>query len=102
MWTLPNGRCYEDVGYEEVNVTNRTIHDECQYLLRCILSKGAEQNCSCTDNSCIDRLNTTCPYYDIQFPKAGILAPYILSVYYRTRNASSVAPDFFWINGTIK
>ncbi|CAF1672573.1 unnamed protein product [Rotaria magnacalcarata] len=102
MWTLPNGRCYEDTGYEEVNVTNRTIHDDCQYLLRCILSKGAEKHCSCTNNSCIDRLNTTCPSYNIQFPKAGILAPYILSFYYRTRNASSVGPDLFWINGTIK
>ncbi|CAF3689751.1 unnamed protein product [Rotaria sp. Silwood1] len=103
VWTLSNGRCYEGEKYEELNVTNRTILEQCQYLLKCVLSGGQEKNCPGDDNSSsVHYLNTGCHLDYIQYPKAGIMAPYVLFFYNRTRNSSSSRPDFMLINGTIK
>jgi hypothetical protein len=102
MWTLPNGRCYDDVKYKESNVNNRTINEECQYLLQCALSREIENHCPCGHNSsCTQQLNVTCPSGSIRYPKGGVIIPYVLSLYYQTRKTSLIGPDFYWINGTI-
>ncbi len=103
MWTLPNGRCYEDKAYNESNVDNYTIYEKCEYYLRCDLSVAAELHCPCGRNfSCAQQIKNSCPWPSIQYPKAGIMAPYLLFYYNQTRNVSSYRPDFSWLNGTIK
>ena len=103
MWTLPNGRCYEGDDYEEFNVTNRSTQEKCEYYLKCALSGGKEKRCSCKNISwCAQQLIATCSTYEIQYPKAGILAPYILFFYYRTRKYVTTEPDLARINGTIR
>ena len=101
-WTLPNGRCHERDEYEELNVTDRTIDEHCEYLLKCALSDGFEKHCPCgRDSLCDQLLNSTCPLEYIQYPKGGIMAPYVLFFYDRILNYSVYSPDFLWINGTI-
>ena len=105
MWTLPNGRCYEGSDYEEVNVTNGTQEERCEYILRCSLFRGIEKNCVCNQYfSCSFGLLNTCSNSSkfIQYPKRGILTPYILFFYYIRRSTPWLRPDFIWINGTFK
>ena len=100
MWTLPSGRCYEDNRYNESMVINRTDIGQCLYLLRCDLSEGKEIDCPCGYTECCpEELNATCPSKEVQYPKAGIMSPYILFFY---PNHYQLRPKFMQINGTIK
>ena len=101
MWTLPNGRCYEDLVYNASLVTNHTAEDKCQYIFQCDLSGAVEIHCPCGGNNtfCHNELHEICPEEFIQYPKRGIMAPYILFRYPRSYQLS---PSSFWINGTIR
>ena len=101
MWTLPNGRCYVGYGYNQSNLDNLTRDEECRYFLLCDLSGAVEAHCPCGEENtdCTQQLNETCPSNYIQYPKAGIMAPYVLFFYpteYKLR------PDYISVNGTIK
>jgi hypothetical protein len=99
MWTLPNGRCCEGKECKESNVKNRTMDEGCEYYLRCDLSGAVEVDCPCGNDTCNQQLNATCSSNTIQYPKGGIMAPYIL-FYYRT--LYELRPNFILINGTLK
>ena len=103
MWTMTNGKCYDGDGYHEKNDSRRTKPEQCQYLLRCLLSRGAEASCPCSSNvTCQLHLNKSCSSFTIPYPSKGIMAPYILFYYNRMRNTSNLRPDSSWINGSIK
>ncbi|CAF3933078.1 unnamed protein product [Adineta steineri] len=100
MWTLPSGRCYDKYKYSESEMANLTVAEECQYILRCDLSEAAEAHCPCRNNSdCYKQLNSTCRSNYIQYPTAGIMAPYVLFLYHAVHQ---LRPNFTLINGTIK
>ncbi|CAF1121422.1 unnamed protein product [Rotaria sordida] len=101
-WTLPNGKCYSSNRYEETNAKNRTVDQECVYLVKCALSQGAEKQCPCNGSSCIDALNKVCPSVNIQYPNGGIIAPYIRHFYNVTRNWKEKLSDLMMFNATIK
>ena len=101
-WTLPNGKCFPSNRYEELNAANRTTAEECIYLIKCAISRGAEKNCPCNGTNCVDRLNIVCPPVDIQYPNGGIIAPYVYHVYNATHDWKQRQPDFIVINATIK
>ncbi|CAF4037537.1 unnamed protein product, partial [Rotaria sp. Silwood2] len=103
LWTIPNGRCYEGWGYEELNMNNHTNHEQCQYLLKCALSSGAEKHCPCEYIAvCAHQIDATCSSDYIQYPQAGILAPYVLFFYDRKKDLFTLSPSHILINGTIK
>ena len=102
LWTLPNGQCIRENKYKELNFAKRTILDECQYLVKCALSAAAEMLCPCRSESCADRIKGICPHQLIQYPIGGIMAPYILFLYNRTRKWGKVEPNYIHFNGTIK
>jgi hypothetical protein len=56
QWTMSNGRCFRgDDRYESFRVTDRNDEEQCEYLLKCALSKDMETNCSCDGDSwCIE------------------------------------------------
>ncbi len=101
MWTLPSGRCYLEGKYDEDPIlSNGTSLEECLYFLRCDLSEAKEKDCPCGYTECCpEELNATCPSNHVQYPKAGIMAPYILFFY---PNHYQLRPEFMQINGTIK
>ncbi|CAF3630795.1 unnamed protein product [Rotaria sp. Silwood1] len=101
-WTLPNGKCYPSSRYEESNTKNRTMVQECIYLVKCALSQGAETKCPCNGTSCIDALNKACPPVNIQYPNGSIIAPYIRHFYNATRNWKQKLSDLMVFNATIK
>ncbi|UJR07875.1 hypothetical protein I4U23_012157 [Adineta vaga] len=101
MWTLSSGRCFEGHKYEESTMINRTCIEECQYILLCDLAGAIEANCPCGGNNtyCNDELRSVCSSNYTQYPKEGIMAPYVLFMY---PTNYSLRPSFMWINGTIK
>ena len=102
-WTLPNGKCYESVYGEEAFVNNRTDSEECIYLLRCLISSGAEKNCPCEIESyCADQLEILCNSSIVQYPIGAIAAPYAFNYYKITRDWSDGDPDHIELHGTIK
>ena len=104
MWTMANGRCYgPDRKYNGSLVENRTIEEQCEYLLRCALSEGGERGCSCwNEPSCAHILEEACPLSSIQYPRGAIAAPYLFFFYNLTRDWTRYFPDFILINGTLQ
>jgi hypothetical protein len=101
-WTLPNGKCYHSDDYEDIITNNRSDLEECLYIVRCILSNGAEKNCPCEEVMyCINQLEILCPSI-IQYPSGAIIAPYAFSYYNISRLWFDGNPDGIEINGTIK
>ena len=102
-WTLASGRCMEGSGYYEPDQSNYTVDEECQYLLRCALSYGLDHRCLCRNPfACPERSNDTCPLNLIRYPRAEIIAPYMLLLYNRSRNFTRYDADLSLISGTIK
>ncbi|CAF1189954.1 unnamed protein product [Adineta steineri] len=64
------------------------------------MSEGNEIYCPCGYTECCPQeLNATCPSTEVLYPKAGIMAPYILFFY---PNYYQLKPEFMQTNGTIK
>ncbi|CAF4029492.1 unnamed protein product [Rotaria sp. Silwood1] len=64
LWTMPNGRCYggDNEKYERSAVTNGSAEEQCMYLLKCALSQGREDGCSCYNGAeCAKVLEQICP-----------------------------------------
>ena len=102
-WTLASGRCMEGFGYHEPDQSNYTVDEECQYLLRCALSYALDHRCLCKNPfACPERANDTCPLDLIRYPRAEIIAPYMLLLYNRSRNFTRYDADVSQISGTIK
>lgn len=103
QWTLPNGRCFHSLLYVEDIRQNHSILEQCVYLLKCALSKGAEKNCPCESNSsCTYQLITHCNSTKIQYPIGAIFAPYASSFYNIPNDQLGQISDSVLLNGTIK
>ena len=103
QWTMPNGRCHRGERHEASSVTNRSVVEQCEYLLRCTLSRGGEKNCLCNSISqCAERLKEDCLLPVIQYPRGTIVTPYTLFIYNPTRSWKNSRPDWILINGTVR
>ena len=104
MWTMPNGRCNGVKGDVEDSPSNRTKEEECEYLLKCFLSKGKEKTCPCKEDAveCLERLQETCPNQTIPYPKGAFLAPFLFFFFNTTRHPEDFSPSSILINGTVK
>ena len=82
---------------------NRSVEDECEYLLKCVLSLGGEKGCSCSSHSeCVKKLEETCRLSMIRYPQRAIITPYMFFLYNRIRPARNKLPDWILINGTVR
>ena len=105
QWTMPNGRCYlyANRQYQALQVMNRSEEERCEYLLKCALSVGGDEGCPCfRDDRCTERLEQGCHLSLIQYPRGGLLAPYIFFLFNRTRDGGSFVPDGVLLNGTVR
>ncbi|CAF1429744.1 unnamed protein product [Rotaria magnacalcarata] len=104
LWTLPNGRCYEADKYQELNVYNDSHDQNCTYLLRCTVSRGAEKQCPCDGRniSCTAQMKKYCPALPIMYPNGGIFAPYAFIFYNLPEKWNHYEPAFIEFHGAIK
>ena len=81
-------------------LVNRSREKVCEYRVKCALSQGAEEDCSCRDHSkCGEPVEVDCALQLIRYPGEAIVAPFL---YNRTRTGKRRAPDFFLLNGTVR
>ena len=74
QWTIANGRCVPGGRPEALLVTNRSIEEECEYLLKCALLR------------CVEKLEANCSQSPIRYPRRAIIAPYLIFLYNHTGN----------------
>ena len=98
QWTMSNGRCVDgNRRYEDSSAANRSEEEQCEFLLKCSLSQGAEKRCPYGRG-----LEEVCPSPLIRYPNRSIVAPFLFFLFNRTRNWTSKLPDFYLINGTVR
>ena len=103
QWTMPNGRCFRGRGYVASLVTNRSDYEQCEYLLKCALSQGAEMNCPCElDSRCAEKLNEVCTLPLISYPRGAIFAPFLFFFYNRTLHWKKREATWVLLNGTVR
>ncbi|CAF1021023.1 unnamed protein product [Rotaria sp. Silwood1] len=102
-WTLESGLCWPDNGYDDarfppghmMNSSKLTNHEECQYLFRCVLSKGFEHDCPCNHRNCTQMMMNVCSSLNhlILYPPEGLINP---NVGYRDFLSSYQNDKFCW------
>ena len=103
LWTMRNGRCFGGEKYHESPVMHDNEEQLCEYLLKCTLSKGVEENCSCNEDlRCVDDLQRDCPLSLIPYPRGAIIAPYMFLIYNTSGDLTSLLPHSVLINGTVR
>jgi hypothetical protein len=103
QWTMPNGRCFRGKGYVVSLVTNLSDDEQCEYLLKCALSQGAEINCPCDrDSRCAEKFNEVCTLPLISYPLGAIFAPFLFFFYNRTLHWKKREPALILMNGTVR
>ena len=102
-WTMPNGRCLGANRYPGLPMTNRSDTEQCEYLLKCTLSRGGEEKCPCHGGpGCEGELARLCPLSLIQYPRRSVVAPSTFFLFNRTRDWLNCESDFVLLNGTIR
>ena len=107
-WTLPNGMCEFELDYDDprfnVSTINTNSSETCAYLLKCALTNGLEHDCPCRiAKSCFDLMLSLCPDPQmIQFPKAGLIRPYIVTFYAAQTDYDDKTPADFILSGSVR
>ena len=103
QWTLLNGRCLRDDQYQPSLVTNRSNDERCTYLVKCLLSRDLEMNCSCHQRpECVEELDRVCRPSSIFYPREAVITPFTFFLYNRRRDWRNKRPDWIMINGTVR
>lgn len=105
MDNVEYGRCFQDKGYEVVSrVFDESDEDRCEYRLKCALSWGAENNCSCygTDR-CAVALVGQCGLSEIRYPRQAVITSFTFFLFNRQREDwIKREPDWLVIEGTVR
>lgn len=101
LWTLADGFCIF-IPAEWGHTTNKTIQSQCEFLLKCQLSRNMSTLCATNDslllhNECKSNLE------HIQYPVGSLPGPRINS-FYRTDSqlTNDLLPHFLIINGHVR
>ena len=102
-WTMPNGRCHQGGTNETSPIVHRNEEQQCEYLLKCVLSRGGAKHCPCRDgNSCKALLKEGCHQSRIQYPRGAIIVPFMFFFYDLTDIETPLFPTVVLINGTVR
>ena len=95
-WTLQSGLCWPDENYDDpryppwnvINASQLSDDEKCQYLFRCVLSKGFEQDCPCNHRNCTQMMVNVCQdsEYLIRYPAEGLINPNVQILYNYTES----------------
>ena len=100
---MDNGRCFRGNRYESLKVINRSDEEECEYLIKCALSRSVETNCSCyQDFRCAEKVVRGCPGSLIRYPRGAVVTPFTFFLFNRRRDWSNERPGWLLINGTVR
>ena len=104
QWTMSNGRCFEDGQYGASPVVNGSQEEECEYFLKCALSRGGEIGCSCDRApECAAKLNKVFRFSVIAYPRRAMVVPFLFFLFDSTkRNWKSKLADSLLITGTVR
>lgn len=105
-WTLENGLCWPDKGYDDLrysqwNITDLSNEEKCSYLFRCLLSDNHEYDCPCDHLDCKEMMRHVCSNVDqlIVYPPKGLISASILIYYnFRMYEKTSNFYSFFLID----
>ena len=103
-WTMENGRCFQGDQYQSPRVINHNdVEVRCEYLLKCILSRDMEKNCSCYKNSgCSGEFDRVCRLSVIRYPRGAVVTPFTFFLFNPERDWTNDLPDLILINGTVR
>ena len=102
---MSNGRCVDVNGerYEDSLARNRSAEEQCEYLLKCSLTRSGEKDGPYDCGSgCVEKLSKVCPSWLIPYPRGAAVAPYLFFLFDHTKNWTNNLPDFVLINGTVR
>ena len=105
QWTMANGRCFRSDSdrYKSLNVTSLNDEERCEYLLKCALSIGWEENCSCHGGTeCVQDLDRQCCLPIIRYPRGSVVTPFTFLLFNRQRRFTNNRPDWIELNGTVR
>ena len=103
QWTMENGRCSRGDQYEFYKVAIRSDKEQCEYLLKCTLSRGLEMNCPCyRDAWCAQQLARVCPLSLILYPRGAAVTPFTFFFFNSRRDWRDNRPDWILIHGTVR
>jgi hypothetical protein len=104
-WTINGGYCLPySLAYQTLGL-DTTVHiSKCRFALKCALSDGLDQNCTCKNvSACRIMVNTLCAPSNLPYPGSGfLLAPYVRMVYTRERDWTRKKPDILSYEGRVK
>ncbi len=111
-WTLESGLCWPDKDYDDpryppwntINPSKLTDDEKCQYLFRCVLSKGFEHDCPCNHRNCTQMMMNVCQKSDhlILYPPKGIINPNFFVMYNYSHSMENPSFQFFLLFGDQK
>ena len=104
LWTKPDGLCAES-GYNDSSLvfSSNNDDDQCIYLIRCALSKGAEINCPCKGIDCNALMTNSCvPRGAYLYPSRGIIRPWFVQMYTWEQNWNDKMPYINVIIGSFR
>ena len=111
-WTLESGLCWPDEDYDDpryppwhmMNESRLTDGEKCQYLFRCVWSKGFERDCPCNHQNCTRMMMNVCNDVEdlIVYPSYGLINPNLFIIYNYTHPMENPDVQFFQLFGTIK
>jgi hypothetical protein len=110
LWTLPDGRCWpfaQSNPYER-NIDKNDTENYCIFLVKCAMSRGYGHQCPCGRNNdtdtCTMMIQRECPMREIEYPRRGVIRPYIRTIYFRNRTDWYVdkTPDLLIFNGSVR
>ena len=111
-WTLESGLCLPDKDYDDsryppwniINTTNLNNYDKCQYLLRCLLSKGFEHDCPCNHQNCTQMMINVCQSLGrfIPYPLLGLINSNHVFLYNYNDSMGNLSPKFVHLHGGVR
>ncbi|UJR12875.1 hypothetical protein I4U23_017049 [Adineta vaga] len=111
-WTLESGLCLPDKDYDDlryppwnmINTSKLSDEEKCEYLFRCVLSKGFEHDCPCNHLNCLQIMRSLCPYSHniIFYPPDGLIDPNIFFIYNYSQSMENPAPHAFLLSGGLR
>ena len=108
-WTLANGLCWPDIGYDDVRYPpwhmidrfNMTNEQKCDYLFRCTLSNGFERDCPCNQQNCSQvMMDNLCsiPSFTVRYPLPNLISSNYFIWYNYSQFMRSQLPSYFYLN----
>jgi Low-density lipoprotein receptor domain class A/EGF-like domain len=111
-WTLDSGLCWTDTNYDdsryppwnEINFSELTEEQICQYLVRCFFSNGFERDCPCNLQNCSSMIRQVCTgdLTLVPYPPQGLINANMFFFYNSTNPTGDRTVNIFELGGRLR